>query len=90
MFCKKGPVKNFANFLGKHLFQTPFYNKVAGIRLATHDERAFDKGFPVNFAKFSRKAFLGKISRGCLQSITDSTIKACAEVCIKNPFKHLR
>ena len=33
MFCKKGVVKNFAKFTGKHLWQSLFFNKVAGLRI---------------------------------------------------------
>ena len=31
VFCKKGVLKNFAKFTGKHLFQSLFLNKVAGL-----------------------------------------------------------
>ena len=30
MFCKKGVLKNFAKFTGKHLCQSLFFNEVAG------------------------------------------------------------
>ena len=40
VFCKKG---KFAKFLGKHLCQSLFFNKVAGL--------------PVNFAKFLGTSF---------------------------------
>ena len=30
---KKGVLKNFAKFTGKHLCQSLFFNKVAGLRL---------------------------------------------------------
>ena len=32
VFCKKGVLKNFAKFTGKHLCQSPFFDKVAGLR----------------------------------------------------------
>ena len=35
MFCEKGVLRNFAKFTGKHLCQSLFFNKVAGLRLAT-------------------------------------------------------
>ena len=35
MFCKKGIIKSFTNFTGKHLFQSLFFNKVRGLRPAT-------------------------------------------------------
>ena len=32
VFCKKDVLKNFAKFTGKHLCQSLFFNKVAGLR----------------------------------------------------------
>ena len=32
VFCKKGVLRNFAKFTGKHLCQSFFLNKVAGLR----------------------------------------------------------
>ena len=49
MLCKKGVLKNFAKFTGKHLCQSLFFNKVAGLRPVK---------FPVNFAKFLRPFFM--------------------------------
>ena len=59
VFCKKGFLRNFEKFTGKHLFQSGFFNKVAGLRPATLLEKRFwHKCFPVNFAKFLRTPFL--------------------------------
>ena len=44
---KNGVLRNFTKFKGKHLCQSLFFNKVAGLRL-------WHKCFPVNFVKFSR------------------------------------
>ena len=41
---KKDVLKNFANFTGKHLCQSPFFNKVAGLRPATLSKRDSGKG----------------------------------------------
>ena len=35
VFCKIGALRNFAKFTGKHLCQSIFFNKVAGLRLET-------------------------------------------------------
>ena len=35
VFCKKGVLRNLAKFTGKHLFQSLFFNKVAGLKAAT-------------------------------------------------------
>ena len=32
VFCKKGVLRNFTKFTGKHLCQSLFFNKVAGLR----------------------------------------------------------
>ena len=32
LFCKKGVLRNFPKFTGKHLCQRLFFNKVAGLR----------------------------------------------------------
>ena len=32
VFCKKGVLKGFAKFTGKHLCQSPLFNKVAGLQ----------------------------------------------------------
>ena len=50
VFHKKGVLRNFAKFMGKHLCQNLFFNKVAGLRL-------WHRCFPVNFAKFLRTPF---------------------------------
>ena len=31
VFCKKGVLRNFEKFTGKHLYQRLFFNKVAGL-----------------------------------------------------------
>ena len=35
VFCKKGVLRNFTRFTGKHLFQSLFFNNVAGPRSPT-------------------------------------------------------
>ena len=56
---KKGVPRNFTKFTGKHLFQSVFFNKVAGLRPATLLKTSlWHKCFPANFAKFLRTPFL--------------------------------
>ena len=47
VFCKKGVLKNFANFTRKHLCQSLFYIK----------KGLWHRCFPGNFVKFLRTAF---------------------------------
>ena len=66
VFCKKGIHRNSAKFTGKHLCQSLFFNKVAGLRPATlSKKRLWHRCFPVNFAKFLRTPFLQNTSGGC-------------------------
>ena len=43
VFCKKGVLRNFTKFTGKHLCQSLFYNKVAGL-LQLYYKRDSDTG----------------------------------------------
>ena len=64
---KKGVLRNFQKFTGKHLYQSLFFNKVVGLRSATLLEtRPWHRCFPVNFAKFLRTPFLQNTSRQLL------------------------
>ena len=55
---RKGLLRNFAKFTGKHLRQSLFLNKVAGLRPATLlNKKLWHRCLPVNFAKFLRKPF---------------------------------
>ena len=61
VFYKKGVLKNFAKFIGKHLCQSLSFNKFAGRRpAALLKERLWHKCFPVNFAKILRTPFFTK------------------------------
>ena len=56
---KKGVLRKFAKFTGKHMCQGFFFNKVASLRPATLLKKIFwHSCFPVNFAKFLRTPFL--------------------------------
>ena len=56
---RKGVLKNFTKFTGKHLCQSLFFNKVAGLR---------HRCFPVNFVKFLTTTFLQNSSGQLLLS----------------------
>ena len=58
-FCKKGALKNFANFTGKHLCWSLFSIKLQARRPATFLKRASNTGgFPEKFLKLFRKKYL--------------------------------
>ena len=54
VFCKKEVLKNLAKFTGKHLCQSFFFHKVAGLLKI----KLWHRCFPVNFAKFLGTRFL--------------------------------
>ena len=72
-FVRKGILRNFAKFTGKHLCQSLFFNQTAGLRPATLlkkrlwpatllKKRLWHRCFPVNFIKFLRTPFLQNTS----------------------------
>ena len=66
VLLKNGVLINFAEFTGKHLSQSLFFNKVTGLRPATLIKKRFwHRCFPVNFVKLLRTYFLWNISGGC-------------------------
>ena len=61
---KNGVLNNFTKSTGKHLCQSLFFNKVAGLRsqVATLlKKRLWHRCFPANFAKFFRTLFIQNI-----------------------------
>ena len=57
VFCKKGVLRNFTKFTGKHLCQSPFLIKLQASGLKLLKKRLWHTCFPVNFAKFLRTPF---------------------------------
>ena len=71
VFCKEGVLKNFANFTGKHLCQSLFFNENAGLSPATLlKRRLWHKCFLVNFANFLGTPFLCNTSSGCFWTLS--------------------
>ena len=57
--CKKGVLRNFIKYTGKHLCKSLFFNEVSGLRPATLlKTRLLHRCFPVNFVKFLRTPIL--------------------------------
>ena len=61
VFCKEGVLWNFAKFTGKHLCQSLFFKKFAGLRPLLK-KRLWYRYFLVNFVKFFRTSFLQNTS----------------------------
>ena len=54
VFCKKGVLRNIAKFTGKHLCQSLFFNKVAGLR---PDTESLAQVFSCEFCEISKNTF---------------------------------
>ena len=60
---KKGALINYTKFTGKHLCQSLFSNKFAGLRAATLlKKKLWHMCLPVNFVKFLRIPYLENTS----------------------------
>ena len=58
VFCKKGFLRNFTKYTGKHLCQSLFLNKVTALTPATLlKKRLWHRYFPADFVKFLRTPF---------------------------------
>ena len=55
VFCKKGVLRNVTKFTGKHLCQSLFFNKVAGLRLK---KETLAQVFSSEFCDISKNTFL--------------------------------
>ena len=61
VFCEKGVLRNFAKFTGKHLCQSLFFNKVAGL---------WHRCFPCEFCEISKNNFLQDTSGRLLLNLS--------------------
>ena len=55
MFCKKGVLRNFSEFTGKHLCQSIFFNKVEGLNFIKKETLA--QVFSYEFCEISKNTF---------------------------------
>ena len=80
----------FQKIYGKHLCQSLFLNKVAGLRLATLlKKKLCHRCFPVNFPKFLRTPFLQNTSeRVFLRMITLNAISSLLEIFLSSYFSN--
>ena len=58
VFWKKGVLRNFTKMTGKHLCQSLFFNKVAGLRPANLLKETLTKMFSCKFCVISKNTFL--------------------------------
>ena len=66
VFCKKGVLRNFASFTGRHLCQSLFFNKVAGGACNFVKKETLAQMFSCEFCEISKYTFfLQNASGGC-------------------------
>ena len=75
---RKGVLRNFAKLTEKHLYQSLFFNKVAGSATLLK-KRLWRKYFPVNVKKFLRTPFLQNTSGRLLLKISFKEKKSSIE-----------
>ena len=80
---KKGVLKKLAKFTGKHLSQSLFFNKVAGLRPASLSKKTlWHRCFPLNFVKFLRTLFLQNTSEELLLNLSRRILMLIIVVCL--------
>ena len=88
---KKDVLENFTKFTRKHLYQSLFLNKVAGLPVFSPNtgkpatllkKRLGQRGFPVNFVKFLRTPFLQNTSGRLLLEWIDSKRDNFGNLCL--------
>ena len=70
MFCKICVLKNFVKFTGKKLCQSPFFNKVAGLRPVTSLKKRLWQMFSCEFREIFRNTFFTEHLRWLLLNKT--------------------
>ena len=58
MFCKKGVLRNFANFTGKHLYQSLIFVKLAGLRPVTISKMRLAQAFSFQLCEIFKNTYL--------------------------------
>ena len=75
VFCKKGVLKNFTKFTGKHLCQSLFFNKVAGLRPATLLKKTLAQVFSCDFCEISKNTFFHRTPLVAASKATTMEVK---------------
>ena len=57
VFCKKGVLRNFAKFTRKHLCQSLFFDKVAGLACNFIKKETLAQVFSCEFCEISKNTF---------------------------------
>ena len=78
VFCRKGILRNFAKFTGKHLCQSLFFNKVAGAACNFIKKETLAQVFSCEFCEISKNTFFYRTPPVALSE--DNTIQSSISV----------
>ena len=78
MFCRKGVLKDFAKFIGKHLCQSLFFNKVTGLSNFIEKE-TLAQVFFYGFCEFLRTFFFNRTTPVAASGLS---FLVCQELCL--------
>ena len=91
MFCKKGVLRNFAKFTGKHLFQSLFFNKLAGLRPETFFKKeSLAQVFSCEFCEISKNTFFYRIPPAVASVYYNENIMTPLQVFPLKFFEHIQ
>ena len=91
VFCEKGVLRTFAKFTRKHLYQSLFFNKVAGGACIFIKKETLPQVFSCEFCEISKNTFfyrttLVAASVGVLQKFPNIHLKVCNSIKKKGVF----
>ena len=90
VFCKKGVLRNFAEFTGKHLCQSLFFNKVAGLFL---DPSLVPKTKKINVIFMWRQVYcryLDMMTWSITIFCSDFLVSTCVQLLLFRYLKNLK
>ena len=89
---RKGVLRNFAKFKGKHLYQSFFFNKVAGLRPATlFKKETLAQVFSCEFSEIFKNAFFQRTPPVAASEIRKTTLSLLLTLlCLHFPLNFRR
>ena len=70
VFCKKGVLRNFAKFTGKHLYERLFFNIIAGLACNFIKKESLAQVFFCEFCKISKNTLFYRTPQVAASKIT--------------------
>ena len=87
---RKGVLRNFAKFTGKHLCQSLFFNKVAGLACSFMKQETLTQVFSCDFCQISKNTFFTEhlwATASCSRPELICLLNSCSENYLRTPTK---